>query len=128
MTTNILQNLNNLETDENICSFSYENTKRKQYRACSFCNNIGHNVVKCDDIRLCIFKRYLIYMKNEIILDVNIEMNNNSHLNDIFNSVRKIEKMEEILYEFCSKSEENRKLIKSKFEKDFTRTCSPVGF
>lgn len=114
MTTNILQNLNDFKREEvNIRSFSYENTKRKQYRACSFCNNIGHNVVKCDDIRLCLFKRYLIYMKDEIILDDNIEMNNNGHLNDIFNSIRKIEKMEEILYEFCTKSEENRKLIKT---------------
>ena len=59
MLSNILQNLNEPVIDENI--------KRKKYRKCSFCNNTGHNVAKCDDLRLCTFKRYLFYIKSFVI-------------------------------------------------------------
>jgi len=97
----------------NILQKSYENIKTKKCRKCSFCNNIGHNVSKCDDLRLCTFKRYLFYLKSELLLDNNIEINNDEHINGIYNSIRKIEKMEEFLYDFCGRSEENSKLIKT---------------
>ena len=104
---------------ENVYSFTRLNGGRK----CSFCNNIGHTITKCDDIQLCIFKTYLFYIKANIHYYAS-NNNNTNGMNNIFQltvepydyihtCINKIEKMEEFLYEYCSNSEENIKMIKS---------------
>ena len=92
---------------------SNRNQNRLVGRKCSFCNNIGHNVTKCDDNKLCTFKRYLFYVKNQILSEETIEIHSNDSINYVYNSIRKIEKMEEFLYNYCSQSEENTKIIKT---------------
>jgi len=61
------------------------------------------------------FKNYLFYMKNIISLNNNNELlNNNTPILDTFyNYIIKIEKMETVLYDYCSESRENIKLIKT---------------
>ena len=112
-------NANTILHSQNVNSI----TRLKGGRKCSFCCNIGHTITKCDDIQLCIFKTYLFYIKANIhYYGVNNnsinEMNNIFQLtvepyNYIHTCINKIEKMEEFLYEYCSTSEENIKMIKS---------------
>jgi hypothetical protein len=99
-------------------------TRLKGGRKCSFCSNFGHTITKCDDIQLCIFKTYLFYIKANIHYYGGYNNNSINEQNNIFQlqlepysyihtCINKIEKMEEFLYEYCSTSEENIKMIKS---------------
>jgi|UniRef100_A0A6C0DJM1 hypothetical protein len=93
--------------DSTIIMDKFMNTKtnRRIIRKCSFCNCEGHNVSTCNDHALTNFHNYLIYYKNN--------NTSNSSSNYILNVLLTIENVERFLYEFCSISIENRKLLKA---------------
>lgn len=121
LNANTRQSQNLPLVEENVNSF----TRLKGGRKCSFCSNMDHTITNCDDIQLCIFKTYLFYIKANIHYYAgNNNTNNTNGMNNIFQlsvepynyihtCINKIEKMEEFLYEYCSTSEENIKMIKS---------------
>jgi len=80
---------------------SFINRVRRYTRKCSFCNNGGHNVARCDDATLQMFYDYLIHLKNETL-----SMNN-------YNRILSIQLVEQYIYNFCGQNEENIKIVKS---------------
>jgi hypothetical protein len=93
--------------DSAIIMDKFMNTKTniRIIRKCSFCNCEGHNVSRCNDHALINFHNYLIYYKNNNIV--------NESSNQILNTILTIEKVEQFLYDFCKVSETNIKLLKS---------------
>jgi hypothetical protein len=102
METNNLQ-MNNYTIIQD-CTINNSN-KSPRARKCSFCNHQGHNISTCNDHALTNFHNYLIYYKNN--------NTSNSSSNYILNVLLTIENVERFLYEFCSISIENRKLLKA---------------
>ena len=73
------------------------NTNRHK---CSFCHCEGHNITTCNSTVLSSINNYLIYSKSEYLI-----LHNDNRL-------LSIQAFENYLYDFCSQSENNLKLIK----------------
>jgi hypothetical protein len=69
-------------------------------RKCSFCYCEGHNITTCNNNVLVSVNNYLIYLKEQFMI-----IHNN-------NRILSIQEFETYLYNYCSQSESNIKLLK----------------
>ena len=69
-------------------------------RKCSFCFCEGHNITRCNNNVLISVKDYLIYLKEQFMI-----LHNG-------NRILSIQEFENYLYDYCSQSESNIKLLK----------------
>ena len=88
-------------TPQETQNTSFMSRVRAVTRKCSFCNCEGHNITSCNNESLRMFLEYLVHLKNET-LSINDE-----------NRILAIPHIEQYIYNFCSQSESNTKLIKS---------------
>jgi hypothetical protein len=76
------------------------NTLNNARRKCSFCFCEGHNITTCNNNALLSVNDYLIYLKEQFMI-----LHNG-------NRILSIQEFEKYLYDYCSHSENNIKLLK----------------